>query len=174
MTDILTDRCRAWLTELDLIAGAEVPQARALTGGVASDIAVVKTRTHSYCVKFARPKRKVDADWFAPVNRNVAEQAWLAFAAHAAPDCAVRMFGRSESAHGFAMAYLSGEDVELLESALFAEAPAGALTNLSGPINDALSGLDAADQMAADGTILALEPSATLTGLLEGGREPTE
>ena len=59
-----------------LIAGENV-RCEALTGGVSSDIWKVSTGARSYCVKRALPKRKVAADWQAPVERNAFEVAWF-------------------------------------------------------------------------------------------------
>ena len=114
---------------------------RPLTGGVASDIALVDLGDKSICIKFALPKLKVAADWRAPVHRNAAEYAWLKFAADVAPECAVRVLGHSEERHGFAMEHVSGDGVYLWKSALLGEAPdrgeARAVGNLLGQLHAA-------------------------------------
>ncbi len=73
----LKARCHALLVELNLIAAKTEIAIEALTGGVASDIALVSVDQRQWCVKFALPKLKVAADWFAPVERNAAEYACL-------------------------------------------------------------------------------------------------
>ncbi len=118
----LENKCRELVVELGLGAAGDVTDVRPLTGGVASDIARVRVREKDICAKFALAKLKVTEDWQAPVHRNAAEYAWLAVAAELFPDSGVRLFGRSETQHGFAMEYLSGEDVYLWKSALLVEA----------------------------------------------------
>lgn len=123
MTDEIETRCHELVAELGLAAPEDVRSVRPLTGGVASDIALVELGDKTVCVKFALAKLKVAADWRAPVHRNAAEYAWLKFAAEAAPESAVRVLGRSEAQHGFAMEYISGEGVYLWKSALLDQAP---------------------------------------------------
>ncbi len=123
MTRDLYDRCCLLIEELELGSREQVIKVQPLTGGVASDIALVELPRRRVCVKFALPKLKVEADWFAPVHRNAAEYAWLTVAAEILPETAVRLFGRSEELHGFAMEFLEGEDVTLWKAALLAEAP---------------------------------------------------
>jgi hypothetical protein len=119
----LNERCRDLLGELRLASPDDPVDAVPLSGGVASDIAMVRVNGRRLCVKFALPKLKVEADWFAPVQRNAAEYAWLEFAARTAPEGAVRLHGRSERLHGFAMEFLDGEDTYLWKSELLREAP---------------------------------------------------
>ncbi len=141
MNGRLDERCRSLVAELGLGSRADVRSVRPLTGGVASDIALVELGDKSICIKFALPKLKVAADWRAPVHRNAAEYAWLKFAADVAPECAVRVLGHSEERHGFAMEHVSGDGVYLWKSALLSEAPdrgeARAVGNLLGRLHAA-------------------------------------
>ena len=121
--DPLLDRCRALVAEIGLPDAAELRDATPLTGGVASDIALVDLGARRICVKFALGKLKVAEDWRAPVHRNRAEYAWLEFARSVAPRNAPELYGRSETLNGFAMEHVSGEDVYLWKSALLDEAP---------------------------------------------------
>ena len=134
------------MAELGLAEGDAVTGVEPLTGGVASDIAKVSVGARAYCVKFALPKLKVAEDWRAPVHRNRAEYAWLETAARIAPEGAVRLFGRSEEAHGFAMEYLAGDGVFLWKSALLAgTVPRGAAASvgdLLGRVHAASAGAD--------------------------------
>ncbi|MEP2715145.1 phosphotransferase [Pseudophaeobacter sp.] len=120
MTQELDTRCRDLIDALSLGAASDVYEITALTGGVASDIASLRVGEAHYCAKFALPKLKVAADWHAPVHRNAAEYAWLQVAAELVPHSAVRLFGRSEQAHGFVMEFVSGDDIYLLKTALLA------------------------------------------------------
>ena len=118
MADELTSRCQALLEELGLIATGSVITATALTGGVASDIAKVTTGTETYCVKFALPKLRVAADWFAPVERNFAEYQWLKFVSELTPEASLHLYGHSATQNGFVMSFLEGSDIRLLKTEL--------------------------------------------------------
>ena len=119
MSNALQDRCHKLMVELGLIEPQDTIKAIALTGGVASDIAHVHAANHDYCVKFALPKLRVKADWYAPVERNLAEYRWLETYARVNPEGAIPLFGHSQSLNGFVMGYLSGPNTYLLKSALF-------------------------------------------------------
>lgn len=118
MTDALRARCESLLDALDLKAGREIRHIEPLTGGVASDIAMLDLGDEKICVKFALPRLKVAEEWQAPVHRNRAEYEWLRTAAVVAPENSLRMLGRSEDLHGFAMEFLEGEDTVLWKRAL--------------------------------------------------------
>ena len=119
MANTLQDRCHRLMVELGLIEPQDAITATALTGGVASDIAHVQAANHDYCVKFALPKLRVKADWYAPVERNLAEYRWLETYASIDPEGAIPLFGHSPSLNGFVMGYLSGANTYLFKSALF-------------------------------------------------------
>ena len=119
----IRERCETLLRELGIADASDVLSVEPLTGGVASDIAKVDLGKRTICVKFALPKLKVAADWQAPVHRNAAEYAWLKVAADLLPRSAVRLFGRSEAQHGFAMEFVSGEDVYLWKTSLLEQKP---------------------------------------------------
>lgn len=113
-------RCRNLLSELDLLPADASLSVEPLSGGVASDIARVTVDDHLYCVKFALPKLRVAANWFAPVERNFAEYSWLQTVASIAPESAVHLYGHSRQAHGFAMEFLSGDNTYLLKTEMLA------------------------------------------------------
>lgn len=114
-------KCSELIEELKLGTPDNIKEIKPLTGGVSSDIALVELNDHRLCVKFALPKLKVAADWQAPVHRNTAEYAWLEFAASVAPEATVKLFGRSERLHGFAMEFITGDNVYLWKTALLNE-----------------------------------------------------
>lgn len=118
----LGERCQALIAELGVASPDEIVEIRPLTGGVASDIAMVDLGDRRICAKFALPKLKVAADWRAPVHRNAAEYAWLQVVAENFPDSAVQLFGRSNRHHGFAMEFVEGDTVYLWKDRLLAEA----------------------------------------------------
>lgn len=170
MTTPLEQTCQELLSELDLIRSNEKVRAIPLTGGVASDIAMVETGNLRLCVKLALPKLKVAADWHAPVHRNAAEYTWLEEAARIVPESAVKLFGRSEQLHGFAMEFLEGDDVYLWKDVLLkGDAPAGeaaSVGDMLGRIHHASSLAEfstAAFQNRDDFWAIRIEPYLTYT-----------
>ena len=166
----LENRCKELVEELGLATASEVQSVKPLTGGVASDIAMVDLGTRKLCVKFALPKLKVAAEWLAPVHRNAAEYAWLEVAAGVAPESAVRLFGRSEKAHGFAVEFLDGTGVFLWKERLLAGEPeqgeAAKVGTLLGKVHDhsAQDHFDtAAFQNRDDFHALRIEPYLSFT-----------
>lgn len=166
----LDERCASLLTELGLGCASDIIEVTPLTGGVASDIALVRVSSgggsgggssggsvdspdsdsansvRNICMKFALPKLQVEADWFAPVERNSSEYSWLEAVSLISPNNSVRLYGCSPSLHGFAMEFLGGDDVRLWKSALLSESPdrgeASAVGDLVGRIHSASSSPD--------------------------------
>lgn len=138
-TQDLAHRCIALLSELELAGKGEIHAIEPLTGGVASDIVKVVLGNEVYCIKFARAKLKVAEDWRAPIHRSRAEYAWLKVADSVDPGVAPRLFGCSDSLHGFAMEYVEGDDVFLWKTALLAgqqpRGEAGCVADLLGRIH---------------------------------------
>lgn len=118
MARLLEERCGSLLKALGLMSGSDSPTIEPLSGGVASDIAKVSVNGDVYCVKFALPKLRVRADWFAPVERSLAEYRWLQTVGEIVPAAAIRLYGHSAEEHGFVMEYLSSPDSYLLKAAL--------------------------------------------------------
>ena len=166
----LEERCKALVAELGLAKKDDVRKIVPLTGGVASDIAMVDLGVRKICVKFALAKLKVAADWQAPVHRNAAEYAWLTVAADIFPDNAIRLFGQSEREHGFAMEFLEGSEVYLWKDRLLAEAEehgeAPKVAQLLGKIHS-VSALETFDREAfrnrEDFHALRIEPYLSFT-----------
>jgi aminoglycoside phosphotransferase (APT) family kinase protein len=95
---------QAFLDELGL--ADDVTSARALTGGVSSDIWLAETRDQRLCIKRALPALRVAADWQAPVERSTYEYAWMARVHAILPDAVPALLGRSADGAMFAMAFL--------------------------------------------------------------------
>lgn len=144
--DTLTDKCRALVAALGLGDPAEVGKVRPLTGGVASDIAVVTVGEREICVKFALAKLRVAEDWRVPTRRNGAEYQWLSFARSVVPDAVPALYGWSERDQGFAMEYLTGDGVGGWKDRLLAGQPdhgeAAAVGDLLGRLHAASAGVD--------------------------------
>ncbi|WP_375449672.1 phosphotransferase family protein [uncultured Devosia sp.] len=94
------------LIELKLLPQGATAEVQPLTGGVSSDIALVRSAEGNFCVKFALTQLKVAAVWTAPVGRNAADYAWLDYVAGFSPERVPQLFGQSDRLGGFAMAYL--------------------------------------------------------------------
>jgi 5-methylthioribose kinase len=77
-----------------------------LTGGVSSDIWRVELERGPACVKRALPKLRVTQDWFAPVERNAYEAAWMRRAAAIVPEAVPELLGQDAKAGVLVMAYL--------------------------------------------------------------------
>lgn len=92
-----------------------------LTGGVSSDIVRIRLAGgRQFCAKRALPKLKVASDWYAPLERNRYEVAWLRRAGAIVPGVAPKVFGEDRE-HGIALLeYLPAEDFVLWKSELLA------------------------------------------------------
>ena len=91
-----------------------------MTGGVSSDIQLIETAQHRFCVKRALARLKVAALWEVPVGRNAAEAAWMRRVGEWLPGTAPEVLGEDRSAGLFAMAYLPPEDHPVWKSELMA------------------------------------------------------
>jgi aminoglycoside phosphotransferase (APT) family kinase protein len=96
----------AFLRQSGLAAADETPAYTALTGGVSSDIWHADLARGPVCVKRALAKLKVKADWFAPIERNAFEVAWMETANALQPGIAPRVLAHDADQGVFAMAYL--------------------------------------------------------------------
>jgi aminoglycoside phosphotransferase (APT) family kinase protein len=94
------------LARLGLLHKDEAPRFTRLAGGVSSDIWRVHLVSGPVCVKRALPKLRVEQDWFAPIERNAYEAAWMRFAAAVAPEAVPELLGQDEAAGVLVMAYL--------------------------------------------------------------------
>jgi len=106
------------LQNLGLLSDINNAEFEALTGGVSSDIWKVCADGRSYCVKRALSKLKVEADWFAPVERNRYEVAWYRIANDILPGSAPRIMAHDDEAMLCAMEYLDPARHKLWKSEL--------------------------------------------------------
>ena len=101
-----------------LLDNPEYAQFSALTGGVSSDIWKVETDRQTYCVKRALAKLRVQADWFAPVERNKYEVCWYRFANQYVPGSAPKILAHDERMMLFAMEFLEPSTYKLWKTEL--------------------------------------------------------
>ncbi|MCJ8322568.1 MAG: aminoglycoside phosphotransferase family protein [Rhizobiales bacterium] len=126
MSISLKQRCQNLIVNLGLAKSADVTSVRRMTGGISSDIVILALPDREICMKFALAKLRVKENWEAPVLRNKAEYDWLSFVANFAPENVPELLGWSEQDCGFAMEYISGDDVYLWKDALLqAKQPRG-------------------------------------------------
>jgi len=153
------------LIRLGLCRAGDAPRIAVLSGGVSSDIVRVELPAGPICVKRALAKLKVEADWFAPIERNAAEAAYMRYAARVAPHAVPRLLGEDRAAGLFAMEYLPPDQYPVWKSQLrdgvVSVAAARAVADVLGSIH-AASARDTAlpSQFANDATFHAirLEP----------------
>lgn len=106
------------LHRIGLIGAADRPRLTPMTGGVSSDILRVDLPDGPICVKRALSKLRVEADWFAPVERNAAEVDWMRVAAGVDADMVPEILGEDRDSGLFAMRYLDPADHPLWKAQL--------------------------------------------------------
>lgn len=115
----LPDEILQALRRMGLLDGAQPrPPAERLTGGVSSDIWRADLAAGPICVKRALAKLRVEADWRAPVERNVYEGRWMRIAGQAAPNAVPMLLGQDAHAGVLAMAYLPPDRFRLWKTLL--------------------------------------------------------
>ncbi len=115
---MVQDELLATLVRLDLCGKGAKPIFRPLTGGVSSDIWRVDLGERVICVKRALRKLRVEADWYAPVERNAYEAAWMREAGAIVPDAVPELLGQDERSGVLAMAYLPPDRFPLWKNQL--------------------------------------------------------
>src|SRR5215831_1744395 len=88
-----------------LVPGRRDVQFERLPGGVSSDIWLVREDGNSFCVKRALPRLRVAADWFAPIERNATEAAWLRVVGDFMPEAVPSLLAEDAAGGMFAMRY---------------------------------------------------------------------
>ncbi len=104
---MLPEPVLAFLRRHGLAAVDEVPAAKALSGGVSSDIWRVDLRSGPICVKRALPRLRVEQLWEVPVERNRYERMWMETANAIIPGVTPRVLASDDSGC-FAMQLLDG------------------------------------------------------------------
>ena len=106
------------LLELGLPGDIDNAVFEALTGGVSSDIWKVSVEGYTYCVKRALSRLRVEADWFAPIERNRYEVAWYRIANDLLPGSVPRIIAHDDAAMLCVMEYLDPDSHKLWKSEL--------------------------------------------------------
>ena len=100
------DEVVAALRRMGLVDEGERPPITALTGGVSSDIFRIDLAGGPVCIKRALAQLRVAAVWYAPIERNAAEVAWMRFADGVVPGTVPEILGEDRAGGMFAMAFL--------------------------------------------------------------------
>ena len=103
---------------MHLLAPDQTLSGERLTGGVSSDIWRIDVANGPICVKRALGRLRVEAEWRAPVSRNLYEARWMRRANAAVPGAAPALLGQDEETGTLAMAYLSPADHPLWKDQL--------------------------------------------------------
>ena len=132
------------LIRLGLVpAGTTVPMTP-LAGGVSSDIWRADLPDGPVCIKRALPKLRVEADWQAPVGRNIYEARWMETVRDLLPDAVPALRAHDPDAGLFVMDYLDPGEYPLWKTALMAgridTAVAQAVGNCLGRIHAGTAG----------------------------------
>jgi tRNA A-37 threonylcarbamoyl transferase component Bud32 len=89
-----------------LVRPKEVLSVEPLSGGVSSDIWLVRTVESALVLKRPRRRLKVEADWQAPLDRGASEAAWLDYVSSVLPGACPRVLGYDEESFAIALDYL--------------------------------------------------------------------
>ena len=108
----------ALLARIGMLDAGESPVLELLTGGVSSLIVRASTSRGTVCVKKALAKLRVASDWHAPVERSLAELAWLKLAAEIVPGAVPKVIGEDRVSMAFAMEYLDPQTHPVWKSQL--------------------------------------------------------
>lgn len=98
------------LYDNEMIEGGKI-KFEPLKGGVSSDIYKISDGKHTYVVKQARPKLKVQDDWYAEISRNRIEQDFVDFMQSNIPNSVPEIFYKDREHCFFVMEYL-GDDYQ--------------------------------------------------------------
>jgi enolase len=107
-----------FLTRAGLVAPGDVPQFDRLSGGVSSDIWVVRAASRTFCLKRALPQLRVAAEWRADVARNATEVLWLTKVAQLNADVVPKVLASDPGLAVFALEYLPPGEYEPWKSRL--------------------------------------------------------
>ncbi|MFM0212250.1 aminoglycoside phosphotransferase family protein [Paraburkholderia sediminicola] len=137
------------LRRMQLVRPGENPILTPLTGGVSSQIVCVDISGGQLCVKRALSRLRVAADWFAPLERNAAEVAWMKLASKLVPGCVPAILGEDGEARAFAMAYLDPNVFRVWKDDLLAGTADASVASAVGTILATIHGATAGDEAVA-------------------------
>jgi len=153
------------LQRMGLLDSGQRAQFTPLAGGVSSDIWRVDLPGGPACIKRALARLRVDAEWYAPVERNHYELEWMRCAARIEADAVPEILGADKALGMFVMRYLDPVEYPLwkqqLSEGMATTATAAAVGERLARIHAATAGdEEVASRFATDDTFFAirLEP----------------
>lgn len=114
------EESRAILMRMGLAEAADAVTVEPLTGGVSSDIVLVRIGERTVVLKRALTTLKVAAEWSAPIERGEAEARWLAYAASVVPDAVPAVLATDAETFAIALEHLPPERFQNWKTALLA------------------------------------------------------
>ncbi len=108
-----------FLMDEGLVEGEDYA-ASPLTGGVASDIWLIRSGDSAFVVKKALAQLRVAQEWKAPVSRNASEVEWMFEAGRVVPGAVPRILAHDADRCVFAMSYLEPDRHPLWKAQLMA------------------------------------------------------
>jgi aminoglycoside phosphotransferase (APT) family kinase protein len=88
------------------LASTDGAVVESLSGGVSSDIWLVRTGERSLVLKRPRQRLKVAADWRAPIDRGASEAAWLDYVGSVVPGACPSVLAYDPGTYAIALEYL--------------------------------------------------------------------
>ncbi|MFC9560872.1 phosphotransferase family protein [Agromyces sp. NPDC056965] len=126
---MLDDDDRALVVRMGLAEAGEEVTFEPLTGGVSSDIRVLRAGGRTVVLKRALSRLKVAEEWHAPIGRGRAEARWLRYAASVVPDAVPAVLATDPETFAIALEFLPPGRYGTWKSAL-----------LSGEVDPAFAG----------------------------------
>ena len=113
-------RVAAELARRGLMTGEGPPTFEPLTGGVSSDIWMIRQGDRKLVVKRALAKLNVAQEWRAPVSRNAADAEWLRAAGRIVPGSVPQVLYEDAAAGLFVMSYIEPAQAPVWKARLLA------------------------------------------------------
>lgn len=107
-----------FLADAGLLSGGTSPSVQPLSGGVSSDIWLVRDGDRSVVVKTPLLRLRVAADWQAPLTRSDAEARWLRNASRLVPGICPDVLAYDAERHLLALSYLDPANHQVWKSEL--------------------------------------------------------
>ena len=118
MNDLAETDLNEFLFRTGLLKSGETARLIPLAGGVSSDIWKVELPGQTVCVKRALARLKVEADWYAPTERNIYEWEWFNFVHRRFPGIVPRPVAHDAEMQMLAMEFLPPENFKLWKTEL--------------------------------------------------------
>lgn len=140
---------RVVLARMGLFDKTDAVEFVPLTGGVSSDIRLVRAGDRTIVYKRALDTLRVEAEWHAPIRRGEAEAEWLRYAGSVAPEGVPRVLATDDATYAIALEYLEPEQYPNWKTQLLAGDVDVALAATVGRLIGRIHAASAADASVA-------------------------